>query len=444
MAGLAEKVLYSHLTDADSLDEIAREGFFSDEALEVIPTEAGRRLVAWSLDYYFQTGRKIAPSKEAIVETWGDVMEANDITIEDDTEIDSVAWAISELRSRYVQTVVGKWSTAFVDELWTVDPPERVKVLQKASLELNGIAMRARSRKHEMDGLQGVNDAIARFEKRVADGNVTAGLTLGVPEIDNHMFGVHPGEIATFASGSGVGKSWLAGLVLLNEFRQGRKAVLVTLENDVFMSYDRLVCMGARVPYEKWQRGDVTADQLIDVECLKNEMEGSDKHPIISQLPMNERSPTAIVRYAQMHDADSLIIDQLTFMRPEPGSKARQRNEQTAEIMHGLKELVTQEYLVSTMLLHQINREGVKASLSEGRVIKEHMADSSEVERTTDFLWALYQDDEMAKVEQAQLQQLKGRRTPIQHFLINWRPQVGHFSVRQANISIGGKKDKRQ
>lgn len=440
MAGLAEKVFYSHLTEPDSLDKIAREGFFSSDAREVLPTEVGRRLTAWALEYYFRSDRKVAPSKEAIVETWGDQLEAVDIVIDDETELETIDWSIEELRSRHIQNVVGKWSSAFVDELWTVDSPERVNVLQKGSLELHSLAMSVRSRKHEMDGLQGVEDAIARFDQRVLDGNVTSGMTFGWPEVDNHMFGTHKGEITGVASGSGVGKSWLAGNVLLNESRCDRKPLLVTLENDIFMTYDRLVCMGARVPYERWQRGQLTEEELIDVEAFKNEMDGRENKPLIVQLPMNERSPSAIVRFAQLHEADTLIIDQLTFMRTETGSRARQRNEQVAEMMHGLKELVTQEYPVSTMLLHQVNRDGVKAAQAEGRYLKEHMAESAEVERTLDFLWAVYQDDEMIKVEQAQFQQLKGRRTSTQHFLLDWRPQVGHIAVRQAGIQIGGKR----
>jgi replicative DNA helicase len=435
----SEQVIYSHLTNADSLDIIAKEGFNNPVSLEVIPTEAGRRLITWTLRYFFDSNRMIAPSKEAILETWGEVMEATDISIEDEVETDTVQWAIETLRSNHVKREASEWAQTFSRSVYEADSHERVTELIKGSQRLHQLAEQVRSRRHEMDGLEGVDDAIMRYNQRVAEGNSRGGMMLGIPEIDDHMYGTHPGEITTICSASGIGKSWCAGHIAYSEFTRGRRAVLVTLENDIEMSYDRLVCMAAKVHYESWQRAEALPEEMTRVAQFREQMDASEKRPLVSQLPMEERTPSAIVRHAQMQGADSLIIDQLSFMRPEASSKMRERHSQVAEMMHKLKELVSGDIKMPVVLMAQINREGISAARKEGRFYKDHLADSAEVERTSDFLWAIYQDSEMALVDWAEWQSLKARRTSERHFRTIWRPQVGDIRVLESDITIGKK-----
>ena len=61
------------------------------------------------------------------------------------------------------------------------------------------------------------------------------GITFGLPEVDQHTLGIHPGELCVIAATSGGGKSWFAGLIVLEEFRRGRRCILFTLENDVLV-----------------------------------------------------------------------------------------------------------------------------------------------------------------------------------------------------------------
>jgi len=432
----SESVLAAHLTNADSLDILAREGFLSERSLDVIPTELLRTLVTWSLARFFESGRKVAPSKTAIIESFGDKMEALGIVIDDDTETDTVQWAIADLRSFHLHLKASEWSQRFATNIYDAEPEKRISVAQNDAQELERLIATARSRRNEMTGLEGVDDAIFRMKERQSLGQQTMGLTFGMPLLDQHLFGVHPGEICTVAGGPGTGKSWLAGWVANHEFRCGRKPLLVTLENDAFMTFDRLVCMAAGIDYEYWQRGQVHEGHMIRVEAYRAEMAASKHQPVVVQLSPEESTPTAIVRRASMEDADSLIVDQLSFVRPDASSRSVKRNEQLADIMRSFATLIKHEYSLPLILLSQINREGVTAARKTGRYFKEHLAEGSWIEQSSDVVLALFQSDVMAEMEHAQIQQLKGRRTGIRHFDTIWRPYVGDVRLlREVTLS---------
>lgn len=440
----AESVLAAHLTNADSLDILAREGFLSERSLDVIPTELLRTLITWSLARFFESGRKVAPSKQAIIESFGNKMEALGLVIEDDVETDTVQWAIADLRSFHLHLKASEWAQVFATDLYDAEPERRIGVAQDHSAVLERLIQTARPRRNEMTGIEGVEDAIFRLRERQLLGEQTMGLTFGMQLLDEHLFGVHPGEICTVAGGPGTGKSWLAGWVTNHEFQRGRKPLLVTLENDAFMTFDRLVCMAAGIDYEDWQRGRVHEGQMIIVEDYRRRMSESRNQPSVVQLSPEESTPTAIVRRAAMEDADSLIVDQLSFVRPDAGSRAVKRNEQLADIMRSFATLIKHEYSIPLVLLSQISREGVGAARKTGRYFKEHLAEGSWIEQSSDVVLALFQSDIMAEMEHAQIQQLKGRRTGLKHFDAIWRPYVGDVRLlREVALSETPEADKK-
>ncbi len=65
----AEQVLLNHLTDPDSLDYLAQEGFSGEAARDIIKSEPVRYLLEWALIYFFENSRKVTPSLQAFPET---------------------------------------------------------------------------------------------------------------------------------------------------------------------------------------------------------------------------------------------------------------------------------------------------------------------------------------------------------------------------------------
>lgn len=438
----AEKVLYQHLSDVDSLDVLARERFSTAQVREVIPTEAGRALVAWALDYYFASGRTVAPTPDAITETWLVEMERADISLGDGTETDSVEWAIEQLRTHHAVWKSQEFVKGFASSIAKAAPTEKVGVVQQAAYSLYQLSQSLTSRREESDLATGIQMALEHYQQRADTDQVTEGLTFGMPLVDLHTQGIHSGEIAVFAAGSGVGKSWMALKTLLAEWKAGRQVVLFTLELSMLTCFDRLACMGAGVSYQRWQEGRANDDEIHRVTILIKSLEESPIKPIIVLPPSGERSMMAMVRQAQSYDAQSVIIDQFTFVDAIEGSRARQRWESVGEKMHQLHELITGgAYRPAVLLMHQINREGVQAAQKTGKYEMWHLAEGSEMERTASWVFAVFQSRMDQIMHQARLQTLKTRRGAIKAWMMLWQLEFGAIDAKREIVEEDGNGD---
>jgi replicative DNA helicase len=429
----AEAAFYAHLTDTDSLDYMVQEGFTLDTVREVIPTELGRKITSWAIDYYFENGRMVAPSKEAIMAEWEDKMGPLGLTINDEVEVDSVQWAISNLRELYADVKAGEFAIEISNAVRMADGPDRVKVVLEYSQKLHILSQALITRKNEMTGSEGLSDALKRYDERVRNGQVYDGITFGIPEIDDFIMGVHAGEMAVVAATSGGGKSWLSIVVLLSEFDRGRRCILFTLENSVPMTFDRIACVKCHVDYEEWQRGECSEGDVLRVKEFLTIMENSPVQPIIVQPDTTEATGAAMVRRAIIEECDSIVIDQLSHIEPVAGSTARQRNEIVAEIVKDLYKLINQSGTkIPLLLLHQINRKGrEEARKNGGQYVMDHMGEATQVENAADLVLAIYQGPDHEINGEAELQLLKGRRLrPIKGWRISWRPALGDVRFR--------------
>jgi len=429
----AEEAFYASLTDVESLDVIVREGFSTEISREVIPSEVGRKLTAWCIEQYFKSGRKIAPDRDAIMQTWGSELAPVEIEIHDDVETNSIQWAIDQLRTDFVDYITGEFAKSLAKEVRQADPDKRADVLQEQSQLLHLLAQAVVSRRNEMDGAEGLSDAIKRYEERAAADHRYEGVTFGMKAVDDHILGVHPGELAVFAATSGGGKSWWAGIFCLEEYKSGRKTILYTLENDVEMTYDRLACLHCHVDYEKWQRSECNEGDLQRVRAFREEMEVASNKPIICQPEEADATGVAMVRRAIIDDCDSLLIDQLSHIEPVAGSKFRQRNDIVAEIVKDLYKQIKRNgsRKISCILFHQINRQGREDARKTGRYQMSHLGEATQIENAADFVFAIYQSPDHEVNEWAELQMLKGRRVKPKDWEIEWRPYVGHVEVRR-------------
>jgi replicative DNA helicase len=427
----SEQTLLNHLTTVKSLDVLALEGFLNESALQIIPTELVREITEWSLQYYFKNGREVAPSKEAIHETWHDELEKREIVVEDDVETDSVEWAIEQLRAQYATLQSQDFVKSFATQVFTAGPDEKVERIQAGAHDLYLVAQALTSRHREQDAAEGFRDALERYELRKKDGRTTYGMTFGLPLIDEHIHGVHPGELVVFAAGSGVGKSWVAGKTALHEWSVNRRAALFTLENDLQMTFDRLACMKARVDYEKWQRAEADESEVERVRMWADKLQKSEHAPIVLMPDRGNRTVPGITRKAVVLGAESLIIDQLSFVEHNPNSRERQRWAMWGETIHELKNEISEgRDKLPCLLLHQINREGMRAAAKTGRHEMDHLAEAGEIERTADFVFALYQSPDAKIVGEAIWQTLKSRRVPPKDWDLAFRLGVGDIRVR--------------
>lgn len=414
--------MYSSLTDVERLEYFAQEGIDS----EIIPTVTMRPVVEWALKYYFDSGCTQAPSREALMLEWRHVLEAEDITLDEvEDEIETPQWVLEYLRSTFVHLQWQQWSKKAATDMANAFTADRVEVMADHASGLAMLLSKVRSRKNEAIGLEAFDDAIRRYHERAARGDEPQGLMFGMPMVDEHTGGIRDGEIAVLAAGPKTGKSYVLAKSVLHEWAAGRRGMLFTLENSVDMTIDRIVCMHAVVNSRRWQRGECEPEELERVRLSRSVLAEMIGEMIVVMPPPGHRTVDAMVREAQIRGADSLLIDQLTFIdHPAPGRK--QRYEIVGEIMRELKTSIsTGSYKMPCLLAHQINREGVKAADKTGYLEMHMLAESAEVERTADWVFGLYRSLEERIAQIAKLQVLASRREDITNWILAYDPAIG-------------------
>lgn len=428
MPSRAEEVFYRYLSDVEALDVIVTEGF----DLECITTEEMRPVVEWCIERYFESGRMKAPSAEAIRAQWSRVIEDNEIALDDGTEIeDNVEWAIDFLKNQYLYSQWVDWSKKAGREIAEAPWGEKLNVYNEHVNTLASLSMRLASQREHATLMSGIGGRLVAFNQRQQAGVEHEGLTFGLPEVDNHCYGIHTGELAVCAAGPKIGKSWFCCRTAYREWERQRVCVLYTLENSVEATLDRMACHACRIDYREWQRGRCSPEKVLEVETWlhDNAPEMLDNLHIIKPMP-GERSMQQMVRQAQILGAQTILIDQLTFV--EPPEIRKPRDQQIRDMLHELKTTIsTGRHQMAGLLMHQINREGIKAAEKARRLEIYHMAEGAEVERTADWVYGIYSDLTMRASEIALFQILGARREDIATWELNWRPHGGVVSVRR-------------
>jgi replicative DNA helicase len=432
VSGHGQKVLLQHLIHPDSLDLLAREGL----AEEVIPTEALRPVYRFAMDYYHAGGRTKAPSRAAMLTAWEDLLADHEITFPEDPD-DSIEWAVDDLKTSYVHRKFQQHLKAAAVLMSEAEGIDKIEALASIANDLVSLSMSMESHESAVEATEGMAERMDAYEAREATRGETRGMLFGLSEVDAHTNGIQPGELAVLAAGAKVGKSYLLDRVALREWQRGRNVALFTLENSVEMTMDRIACMATGVDSTRWQHGQCSPEEVDAVRRWISEVDRYNADLWVIQPKPGQRSVEHMVREAQLRGADSLLLDQLTFIEV-PDTRVP-RHQQIRDVTHALKTMIsTGRDRLSCLLAHQISREGIKVARKVGYHEMEHLAESSEVERTADWVFSLYQGREMRQVGWALLQTLAARRADTRNWELNWQVSSGLVQVRREVLDLGG------
>lgn len=434
MSARGERVLIQYLTEKDALDVLAAEGL----PAHVLPSEALRPIYSFALDYYFKNGRAKAPSIAAIrsEERWANALDDAEIDLEADPE-DSVEWAIDALKGTFVHKQVMNLNKALATDMAEAATDERVDVLGEYASRFVALSVELQSSNAIADVRIAMRERVSAYESREADREEVYGLRFGIREIDAYTRGVHPGELAVVGAPPKTGKSYFLDRVALSDWQSGRVPVLFTLENSVEMTLDRIACMACGVDARKWQHGDVAESDVERVRHWVNSILAEKEQPLwVLQPPPGQRTVTHMVRQAQVLGADSLLIDQLTFLEHD-GDPRRPKHERLGESLHILAAMIsTGRDRMPCLAAHQMKREAVVQARKTGRLEMDGFADSAEVERTASWAFGLYQSMEQRAARQALFQTLACRRDDNKNFELKWDVNSGLIGViREARLT---------
>ena len=420
-------MLFLSLTDTDSIEALSTIGL----DLEAIPTEEMRPVVSWAIDRFFESGRTRAPSRQAMLDTWGQQIEDAGVELlPEDEDADTIQWAISALNAQFVDFQFQSFIKAGATEMAASPTPDKVVALGVQADLLFSLSMRVQPRHMQIEATRGIVDSLADYRAREREGHVTKGMIFGLPAIDEHTFGIHDGELAVLGAGPKVGKSFFLTRAAKECWVGGEDTVLFTLENSVKMTIDRLICLHLGIDYRAWQRGLCSPEESDKVAWFIADIMPNlpAKLHVIMPEP-GKRTMASMVRMCQMLGSRRLLIDQLTFVEhADPGRKSRDMV--IRDQMHDLKTLIsTGNEPIACLLAHQINRAGVEMARKVGFLLMEHMAEGSEVERTADIIFGLYQSNEDRTGGEALFQILGSRREDLNAWKIVWMPGKGMVAV---------------
>lgn len=203
MSGIAEECFYLHLKDAHSIRHILTEGI----DLEALPTEDLHPVWDFAKSYFLNSNLTVAPTAEVFEDEMGDRLKDMGLDIHQDPE-ETIEWAIVRLKS---QAVYSDFS-GFIKELATDaaganDSDHRLEILHAGSTELQRLVTSASSQSSRIDARDATSIALSDYERRVQEGSSQRGMTVGLDQLDNHMLGIHPGELAVIAAGPKRGKA---------------------------------------------------------------------------------------------------------------------------------------------------------------------------------------------------------------------------------------------
>jgi hypothetical protein len=425
-----ERTLMLHLLDAESLEVLAKDGLPED----MIPTDSFRPIVRWSLDYWHKSGRIKAPSISALrtEEDWGHVLDDHELALGTAEPDDSIEWAIEDLRSSYAHLEAQRLLKLMATALADAEMGDIPEVVDDFADEMVGLSVKMTPRDQMADVSDGgAAERLMAYEVRETEEKSLYGMRFGMAEIDTHTFGVHDGELAIVAAGAKVGKSYFAAVAALAEWEAGRVPALYTLENSIEMTIDRMACLRCSVNPASWQQGACSPDEVEKVrfwiETMKDE-----NHPLyVLQPDLGKRSMGSMVRHAQIMDVDSILIDQLTFVELD-GDPREKKTDRIGISLHLLKGMISSgRKNLACLLMHQINRDGIRYAMKNGHHTLLDLAESAECERSADWVFSIYRSIEHIATNAALLQVLAARRAPLKWWQMDWDLKAGSIGVDQ-------------
>lgn len=426
-AARAEKALIQHLLDRDSLAILETEGL----PLECIPTEELQEVYQWVLAVWDRGGRSFPPSVDAIREEWGERLEVYEIPVDEEPE-DSIESVIDVLKARYIERELQDKVQEFAIELTKGVTEEKVASAQSFASVLFSKTL-ALASKREVTNLKGELDtAMYRLQ---AGEEESHGLKFGMPLIDDYTFGIHPGELAILVAPAKVGKSFMLDYVALKAWEAGGNPVLFTLENSIEMTVNRIISMATGIELNALQQGQLDDDDMEKVEEFRERFADSDRPLHI----IHEDRPTiaSIVSRARILEADSIIIDQLSWMGQE-GDSRMPAHMRWAMTVRGLAQLIKGRDPIPCLMAHQINRDGIKASERSGALSLTSSADTSEIERAADWLFGLFRTKDDESNLTARFQTIAARRRESRNFQLRWQVDVGYIhAISEFDMETG-------
>ena len=389
-----ESKLLARLTDPAAIAEVWDLGVRT----EVFEEPLYSAVFNFIIDYWLASQMKSAPTPFALSQ------EFPGYTPTDDAE-ETTDWLAHKLQQRHVinrlQDVLREAAKNS-----TVDPIGALKTLHAAAYA-TAEDVAPRNLRSDMSNVEARRERYGRRHEHPEGVGVPYGLDL----LDTHTQGIFPGELAVVGAFSSVGKTMFMLHAAAQAVKKGHRPLVYTLEMSIPECEDRIDAFYSGVSYNRLTRGNLSIDEGRAWHDAQDELRG---RLLVERPNEGERTVANLCARARQVGADSLFIDQLSFM--EPGQRVQSLKEHHSVIIKQLKTEISRPGLeMPCLLVAQANRDSLKDGLSISS-----FSNATEIEQTVDMALGLHRTKDMRANHVMQLDILKSRRSDTASYLLRW------------------------
>jgi replicative DNA helicase len=404
-----EKSLVRHFAKLESFNVIWDKGVRSEHFFD----EGVRELFDYSIDYYVRSEFKQTVDQDFLETKFDDYFARNEWPEEEYL----VGVLIEELMTKYrkasTQSALLKAANALEE-----DPEVGI------NMALNSLA-RIQSDTSTRERIEIYGDGYDRRVNEYMDevSNPTKdkkGIYLGWDALNDHMYGIQKGELAVVVGIPNVGKSWVGSVIALEAARRKTKVYFASLELRKELTLMRLDCLVSGVPYARYERGQLTPNELKRLKEAREEvMEFGEYLLIDSPSRKSERGVMELYSKAKHWGADLMVGDQLSWISNEKsyGTASNFQSLQMAEVITDVAS-TNREMGMASVWLAQFNREAMKNKKGRGGLAQIGL--SSTIEQIVDMAIGIGATKEMKQQEALVMDILKSRRSDLKSWMMGF------------------------
>lgn len=405
-----EQAFVNHLVKIDSVAKFWDLGIRSQHFFD----EGVKELFDYTLDYYTKSELTKTVTQDLLKEKFPDWFELN--TWPEEEYLPEVI--AEDLLNKYRRVKVQDVLLNAAGQLDS-DPDRSIR---EALDRLNGIQSSTSTRERmELYG-DGFNRRITQYVDSNYDAmtNKKRGYYFGWDEIDEHMYGIQPSELAVVVGWTNIGKSWVGAKIAVEAARRGTKVYFASLELSKELTMMRLDCLVSGVPFARYERGQLTSEEIEMLKRAREEVESFGEYLMLdTPKRRDERTVLELYSRAKQWGAELMVGDQLSWLTSTKnyGSNSNFHSLEMAEAINDVASL-TREMKMASVWLAQFNRESMRTNNGRGGL--EHIGLSSQVEQIVDWAFGISATNEMKQQEALVLEILKTRRSNLQSWLMDF------------------------
>lgn len=227
-------------------------------------------------------------------------------------------------------------------------------------------------------------------EKEVTTGNPSK---TGIYLIDTKYLngGVVEGNMCIIAGRPGSGKTTLVKVIGLNNARDGKKVLFVSLEMSQKQIMQGYYAQTARVEYGKILKNELSVDEFNRMQMALDREENklTDYHIVESDSMTISQLINMLIRYKKQYGIEVFMLDYIQQIRLDNGSVPK--NEQEYSMISELIRTIIKKLKLQAYICAQVNRDCEKRV--DKKPIASDLRSTGKLEQDAAYIFTTYRDE---------------------------------------------------